>query len=43
MGEKAYPLENQLRDAIALLDDKVCVAVVEEENLDLTTVLYSPD
>ena len=38
-----YPLKNQLGDAIALPDDKVYVAMVEEENLDLTTVLYSPD
>jgi len=35
-----YPLKNQLRDAVALLDDKIRVAVVEEENLNLTAVLF---
>lgn len=39
-GRREYPLENQLRDADALDDSKVCITVVEEENLDLTAVLF---
>ena len=39
---EGYPLGNQLGDAVALAESKVCVAVVEEEDLDLT-VYYSLD
>ena len=39
-GRREYPLENPLRDAGDLQDSKVCITVVEEENLDSTAVLF---